>query len=83
MRAIIIKSCYECPYHEDGSKGFICMKMGLAQTEKMDELFPEWCPLRPLPKKLKLRIQREWITDYDRYEIGYNACLDKILGETE
>ena len=44
---------------------------------------PSWCPLRPLPKKLKLRIQREWITDYDRYEIGYNACLDDITGETE
>ena len=34
--------------------------------------------VRPLPQKLKLRIQREWITDYDRYEIGYNACLEKI-----
>lgn len=39
--------------------------------------------IKPLPQKLKLRIQREWITDYDRYEIGYNACLDKITGETE
>ena len=39
--------------------------------------------LKPLPKKLKLRIQDQWITDYDRYEIGYNACLDEIIGETE
>ena len=39
--------------------------------------------IKPLPQKLKLRIQREWITDYDRYEIGYNACLDKITGEGE
>lgn len=39
--------------------------------------------IKPLPQKLKLRIQREWITDYDRYEIGYNACLDKITGETK
>ena len=40
-------------------------------------------PLKPLPQRLKLRIQKEWITDYDRYEIGYNACLDKIMGETK
>lgn len=39
--------------------------------------------LKPMPEKLKLRIQREWITDYDRYEIGYNACIEEIMGETE
>jgi len=39
--------------------------------------------LKPLPKKLKLRVQREWLGDYDRYEIGYNACLEDITGETE
>lgn len=40
-------------------------------------------PIKPLPKKLKLRVQREWLWDYDRYEIGYNACLEDITGETE
>ena len=48
-----------------------------------DRLKGRKCELKPMPQKLKLRIQREWITDYDRYEIGYNACLDKITGETE
>lgn len=75
------KTCKECPCQ--------MMLVCVPANEDIDEYvdpnttIPEWCPLKPLPQKLKLRIQREWITDYDRYEIGYNACLDKIAGETE
>lgn len=47
-------------------------------TKENDITFFAKGVIRPLPQKLKLRIQREWITDYDRYEIGYNACLEKI-----
>ena len=51
------------------------------QGEKRGSIIGDTRDIKPLPQKLKLRIQREWITDYDRYEIGYNACLDKITGE--
>ena len=47
-------------------------------TKENDITFFAKGVIRPLPQKLKLRIQREWSTDYDRYEIGYNACLEKI-----
>lgn len=86
MSAILLikempKTCKECPCQ--------LMLVCVPTDEDIDEYVnpnetkPDWCPLRPLPQKLKLRIQREWITDYDRYEIGYNACLDKIMGEKE
>ena len=48
-----------------------------------DDRFEGRYYLKPLPKKLKLRVQREWLGDYDRYEIGYNACLEDMTGETE
>lgn len=84
-------TCYICPLCEvefgwlgDIKKG-VCRRTYDDVTVYLDGVSgrPNWCPLKPLPQKLKLRIQREWITDYDRYEIGYNACLDEIIGETE
>lgn len=86
MKEILVvdapNNCSECPCcHENECgnqyKGYVGDYLGWNSGR------PSWCPLKPMPKKLKLRIQREWITDYDRYEIGYNACIDKIMGETE
>lgn len=93
MKAVLVidmpNRCSECPlcskdenYWGDIVSAECQMQYkGYLTLNEMEK--PTWCPLKPLPQKLKLRIQREWITDYDRYEIGYNACLDKITGETE
>lgn len=84
MKAIALidempETCDDCKFNDYSVGGCCNLHYGVCPVgEKAD-----FCPLRPLPQKLKLRIQREWITDYDRYEIGYNACLDKITGETE
>ena len=44
---------------------------------------PNWCPLSPLPqKKGKHGELHEYDTDI-HYEIGWNDCLDEILGEAE
>ena len=42
---------------------------------------PSWCPLKPLPNK---RVPDGSETDqiYGCY-VGWNACIDEILGETE
>lgn len=79
------KTCKECPCHE-GEGYFYCPLIhgshgSLAWYFNGDKERNPYCPLKPIPQKLKLRIQREWITDYDRYEIGYNACLDEIIGK--
>ena len=42
---------------------------------------PSWCPLKPLPNK---RVPDGSETDqiYGCY-VGWNACIDEILGDTE
>ncbi len=39
----------------------------------------EWCPLREVPKKVKI------VTDEEEVEYfrGYNACIDELLGGGE
>ena len=88
--------CFDCPVHQflegDKDDGYSDVMFCNAENWRKPTTHtpildftkrPDWCPLRPLPKKLKLRIQREWLGDYDRYEIGYNACRDDIIGETK
>lgn len=42
------------------------------------ETRPDWCPLRELPKKKEADI---YTTAYDKATmIGYNACIDELLG---
>ena len=52
-----------------------------------NETKPEWCPLRPLPKKMPMRDEAEFYlgymngkTKYLGFNEGYNACLEDILG---
>lgn len=42
---------------------------------------PDWCPLRPMPEKMQVcgvYPQKDGIVP--SYKIGYNACIDEILG---
>lgn len=81
MKAILV---IDIPNYVDFN---ICKTVDVALSFKAKEYTEPFIksnvPLKPLPQKLKLRIQREWITDYDRYEIGYNACLDEITRKKE
>lgn len=45
---------------------------------------PDWCPLKPLPEK------KEYIVPIDNVEsqkdiiaVGWNACIDAIIGEVK
>lgn len=40
---------------------------------------PDWCPLRELPEKKELYLS---INNEKGYCVGFNDCLDDILGET-
>ena len=48
-------------------------------TENIQEK-PSWCSLKPLPQKKPKDNSNELNLGY---ELGWNACLDEILGETE
>lgn len=37
----------------------------------------EWCPLREVPQKMEL------YDTHDKIGIGYNACIDEMLGGGE
>ena len=54
-------------------------QVDLAKEEK-----PDWCPLRELPEKMQVcgkYPQEDKIVP--SYKIGYNACIDEILGDKE
>ena len=36
---------------------------------------PDWCPLKPAPKKIKVM----YGDDSQDYDEGYNACVEEIL----
>ena len=40
---------------------------------------PDWCPLKPMPQRAS---HPDWC-DGGRYDKGYNACIDEILGDKE
>lgn len=40
---------------------------------------PDWCPLKEIPKKKPDRAMGEWLA----FNSGYNACIDKIMGQEQ
>lgn len=84
MKAILVvempNNCEECPC----CYGFICSplarEMGIWGIHNGK---PTDCPLKPMPRKREPK--EEWLNEYHRDEFadGWNACLEKITGETE
>lgn len=86
MKAILVidmpDACYECPCYRQTQEGGIfedckVTYIPLSPTEVND--IPEWCPLKPLPKRIPPN-EYGYMTPYGSV---WNACLDKIMGETE
>lgn len=71
----IPENCINCEYF-----GLMCKITGEKCNRYNKDGKPDWCPIRPLPKKEK-------INPYDfcnnvtctAKERGWNACIDKIL----
>ena len=42
---------------------------------------PTWCPLREVPQKQDVQMEDSVFVFY--HGIGYNACIDEILGGAE
>ena len=62
--------CSECPlcYEERDTYRDCCSFNGypILTSDK-----PDWCPLKPLPKKIDFN---------GAFEAGYNWCIDEIVG---
>ena len=77
------KRCTECSAHfldtPDNHTvklwcGYKCKEVVLDNNKIGDK--PTWCPLKPLPEKEDVDL----FSDHAGYALGYNACIDKILG---
>ena len=76
-------SCTTCPLSNyNGTRSYYCGGTGEYSREiedfKWQREIPEWCPLSPLPEEKDI----DWAAnDYeDGRVIGWNECLDEILG---
>ena len=84
MKAILVldempSSCDKCRFHLNYPK---VMHYCYIKQEAFDEDKPDWCPLKPMPKK-KPTIGKESDNDILCMNAGYNACIDEILGDKE
>lgn len=61
---------WECNQHKGGR---------IADAMKVRSV-PSWCPLRPMPNKKTIFYEYEI---EDLMNLGWNACIDEILGETD
>lgn len=85
------KSCADCPVcaWSEITGLYNCLN-GTKEEKCVDEYLlddrlnkPSWCPLKPLPEKMK--VDYDTITSAEVTEkvvaMGYNFCIDTILGE--
>ena len=85
MKAILVidmpSVCEDCFYHITDVRGYhYC---GLTQCFMSKDIDVEtekepWCPLRPLPDRKNVDFHPNI-----PYALGWNACIDEIIGETE
>lgn len=45
--------------------------------EAVDKIKPDWCPLKPVPKK----VQVMYGDDSQDWDKGYNSCVEEIMDE--
>ena len=91
MKAILVidhlKDCTDCPLSMWlDSHTIQCRK--LMQSKKVDQKRFGDCPLKRMPKKIESgKIENGTKTNIpipvEHFAMGYNACIDEILGETE
>lgn len=72
-------SCDKCEfgYYSDGRILLCGYKDKIGDKENK----PNWCPLQPIPERKGKHSELNMYDTDNHYEIGWNACLDKILGE--
>lgn len=75
-----LSQAYDLEPFEDG-EGYCSIKMkSLDQIQEGEK--PEWCPIKPMPNRWEVcgKYPQPGMP-VPSYQIGWNACLDKIEGE--
>ena len=98
MKAILVlempSSCIDCRFCREIDEGVnaCCEIMSELDDSELCRMIdvsypqdkPDWCPLKPMPEKMQVcgkYPQPDGIVP--SYKIGYNACIDEILGDKE
>lgn len=71
------KNCNECEMCIDKySLGYWCHAFSGGFIGFNDTIpKPDWCPLKPVPKKIEV----SYGSDEQDWEKGYNSCVEEIL----
>lgn len=86
------ENCISCSISRDCSAILetctFCPITGKCVLDKEAETIPDWCPLKPLPEKMKLT--GNYNGEYSKtggktlgYKVGWNACINEITGEVK
>ena len=89
MKAILVLdeipgNCLECPIGKNISiplETCIQCPIGKCVIDEETEIRPDWCPLNPMPEKKETGKTKDILEIF--CNIGYNACIDEILGDKE
>ena len=86
MKAILVvdmpERCWDCPYGHDMWQGeYRCLLDGKTKLDVPNDERSEECPLKPMPSEKYLSPRDEH--DDIIFQMGWNGCIDEILGETE
>ena len=75
------KCCAECPMLYKDSDGFsLCYVKRTPYVIEDESMVQKWCPLREVPQKK----ERDFSSLAELHEIiGYNVCIDELLGGGE
>lgn len=94
MKAILIldmpEDCCQCPYMKSidviPTNYWYCTAdpHNLISLSERLERREEWCPLKLMPNKIPMALDREPTeAEWRVWRKGWNDCLDVITGETE
>lgn len=86
MKGIIVVDIPECcdmckmGFNNECYDEFECFMEPTKRLKNPESEKPDWCPIKPIPKRKTGRSLPEYDTDI-YYEIGWNSCIDAIIGE--
>lgn len=76
------KSCASCPLFDVGYAFDMCRLSKKQVTTAESINIPDWCELRPLPPRKRVNVSIEnGVHITGLMELGWNECLDAIVGE--
>lgn len=76
-------SCHECPLFNSGYTDMCCKGMNYKTINYPypKDFRQEWCPLKAVPERESVDRSCEYDYCDECYTVGWNDCLNEILGE--